>query len=95
MVLLDALMPIMDGFESARLIKLHAGDKFIPILFLTSLTDNESLVKCLDAGGDDFLSKPYSRIVLQAKIKSFNRMREMNETVMRTVFDAMREEMWR
>lgn len=82
LVLLDALMPVMDGFEAARLIKQHAGDKFVPILFLTSLTDNESLVKCLDAGGDDFLSKPYSRVVLQAKIKSFNRMREMNATVM-------------
>jgi two-component system, HptB-dependent secretion and biofilm response regulator len=82
MVLLDALMPIMDGFEAARLIKDYTGDKFIPILFLTSLTDNESLVKCLDAGGDDFMSKPYSRIVLQAKIKSFNRMREMNATVL-------------
>lgn len=82
LVLLDALMPVMDGFEAARLIKQHAADKFVPILFLTSLTDNESLVKCLEAGGDDFLSKPYSRVVLQAKIKSFNRMREMNATVL-------------
>jgi CheY-like chemotaxis protein len=45
MVLMDALMPVMDGFEAARLIKQHAGDKFIPILFLTSLSDAESLVK--------------------------------------------------
>ena len=82
LILLDALMPVMDGFEAARLIKQHAADKFVPILFLTSLTDNESLVKCLEAGGDDFLSKPYSRAVLQAKIKSFNRMREMNATVL-------------
>lgn len=82
MVLMDALMPVMDGIEASRLIKQHAGDRFIPILFLTSLSDTESLVKCLDAGGDDFLSKPYSRVVLQAKIKSFNRMREMNSTVM-------------
>lgn len=82
MVLMDALMPVMDGFEATKLIKKHAGDKFVPVLFLTSLSDNESLVKCLDAGGDDFLSKPYSRIVLQAKIKSFNRMREMNATVL-------------
>lgn len=82
MVLMDALMPVLDGFEATKLIKQHAGDKFVPVLFLTSLSDNESLVKCLDAGGDDFLSKPYSRVVLQAKIKSFNRMREMNATVL-------------
>jgi hypothetical protein len=39
-------------------------------------------VQCLDAGGDDFLSKPYNRIILQAKIKSFNRMREMHSTML-------------
>lgn len=77
-VLLDALMPELDGFGAARQIKSLAGDELVPIIFLTSLTDTDSLVKCLDAGGDDFLSKPYNRVILQAKIKSFNRMREMH-----------------
>ena len=81
-VLLDALMPEMDGFEAARKIKELAGDELVPIIFLTSLTDTESLVQCLDAGGDDFISKPYNRIILQAKIKSFNRMRELHGTML-------------
>ena len=81
-VLLDALMPELDGFGAARQIKALAGDHLIPIIFLTSLSDTESLVKCLDAGGDDFLSKPYNRVILQAKIKSFNRMREMHSTML-------------
>lgn len=80
-VLLDALMPEMDGFGAARKIKLLAGDELIPIIFLTSLSDTESLVHCLDAGGDDFLSKPYNRVILQAKIKAFNRMRELHATM--------------
>ena len=80
-VLMDALMPRMDGFEAARLIKQLAGEELVPIIFLTSLTDAESLVKCLDAGGDDFLSKPYNRVILQAKINAFNRMRVMHSTV--------------
>ncbi|GAB1258087.1 two-component system response regulator HsbR [Aurantivibrio plasticivorans] len=81
-VLLDALMPNLDGFGAARQIKELAGEELIPIIFLTSLTETESLVKCLDAGGDDFLQKPYNRVILQAKIKSFNRMREMHRTML-------------
>jgi DNA-binding response OmpR family regulator len=80
-VLLDALMPEMDGFDAARQIKSLAGDVLVPIIFLTSLQDTDSLVHCLDAGGDDFLSKPYNRVILKAKIKSFNRMRGMHNTI--------------
>ena len=81
-VLLDALMPELDGFGAALRIKKLAGDELVPIIFLTSLSDTESLVHCLDAGGDDFLSKPYNRVILQAKIKSFNRMRELHSTML-------------
>ncbi len=81
-VLLDALMPNLDGFGAAKQIKELAGEELVPIIFLTSLTDTESLVKCLEAGGDDFLQKPYNRFILQAKIKSFNRMREMHATML-------------
>ncbi len=77
-VLLDALMPEMDGKEAARSIKKSAGDEFIPVLFLTSLQDANSLAECLDAGGDDFLSKPYSQIILKAKLNAFLRMRSMH-----------------
>jgi CheY-like chemotaxis protein len=80
-VLLDALMPHMDGFEAARQIKAIAGEEFVPIIFLTSLKDADSLAQCLEAGGDDFMSKPYNRIILQAKIKAFRRMREMQQTM--------------
>ncbi len=81
-VLLDALMPELDGFGAARQIKQLAGDELVPIIFLTSLQDTESLVHCLDAGGDDFLSKPYNRVILKAKIKSFNRMRGLHSTML-------------
>jgi len=81
-VLLDALMPELDGFDAARQIKELAGDELVPIIFLTSLQDTESLVHCLDAGGDDFLSKPYNRVILKAKIKSFNRMRGLHSTML-------------
>ena len=80
-VLLDALMPGKDGFEVAEYIRSHASDTFIPIIFLTSLTAARELVRCLEAGGDDFLSKPYNKIILQAKLNAFQRMREMHQTM--------------
>jgi len=91
-VLLDALMPRMDGFEAAPKIKELAGNSLIPIIFLTSLTDAESLAKCLEAGGDDFLSKPYSRIILKAKINSFNRMRLNHQQLQATLQDLERSQ---
>lgn len=81
LVLMDVMMPVMDGLEATRLIKRAAGDELVPIIFLTSLQDAESLSKCLAAGGDDFLSKPYNRIVLAAKIDAFARMRSMHRTL--------------
>lgn len=80
-ILMDVLMPNMGGVEAAKKIREIARDELVPILFLTSLSDTESLVECLEAGGDDFVSKPYNRVVLQSKIKAFGRMRDMHTTV--------------
>ncbi|MDH4612107.1 fused response regulator/phosphatase [Pseudomonas sp. BN102] len=82
LVLMDALMPVMDGFEAARRIKQLAGESLVPIIFLTSLTENEALVRCLEAGGDDFLAKPYNRVILEAKIKALDRLRRLQDTVL-------------
>lgn len=81
MVLLDALMPGLDGFEVARRIKALAGEDFVPIIFLTSLTEADALARALDAGGDDFVSKPYNQIVLKAKLNALQRMRAMHVTL--------------
>lgn len=81
MVLLDVLMPNMDGLEAARRIKAAAGEDLVPIIFLTSLSDAESLASCLEVGGDDFLSKPYNRVILRAKIHAFQRMRDLHQSL--------------
>jgi CheY-like chemotaxis protein len=82
LVLMDAMMPVMDGFEAARRIKALAGETLVPIIFLTSLTESEALVRCLDAGGDDFLAKPYNQVILAAKIKAMDRLRRLQATVL-------------
>src|SRR4051812_30268481 len=60
LVLLDVMMPGMDGFEACREIKArHTGDLFLPVLLCTALGDQEHRNHGLEAGADDFISKPY------------------------------------
>lgn len=81
LVLMDALMPVMDGFEASRRIKELAGEELVPIIFLTSLTESAALVRCLEVG-DDVLGKPYNQIVLKAKISAMDRLRRLQQTVL-------------
>ncbi len=81
LVLLDVMMPSMDGISAARRMRELAGNELIPIIFLTSLHDARDLAACLEAGGDDFLSKPYNPVILQAKIKAFSRLRRLHSEV--------------
>lgn len=81
LVLMDIRMPHMDGYEATQRIKEMSGDRFVPVIFLTANTDIDSLVKSVESGGDDFLSKPYNRIQLQARINALMRIRDLYRTV--------------
>lgn len=83
LVLMDVMMPVMDGFEATKAIKEYLGGTHVPIIFLTALSDDASLTKCLSIGGDDFLSKPINEQVLQAKIKAHSRIKDLNEQLNR------------
>ena len=82
LVLMDALMPVMDGFEATRQIKALAGDALVPVIFLTSLDHAHALARTLEAGGDDVLIKPYNPLVLAAKITVMDRLRRLQDTVL-------------
>ncbi|MBV1877073.1 MAG: fused response regulator/phosphatase [Pseudomonadales bacterium] len=77
LVLMDVMMPGMDGYETAERIKARL-DKYVPIIFLTALSDDMSLSRCIESGGDDFLTKPVNETLLTAKIKAHERIRELN-----------------
>lgn len=66
LVLLDVVMPKMDGFEVAPLLKAKSAEVYLPIIFITALDDKSSLEKCLQVGGDDFLNKPFDKVILSA-----------------------------
>jgi len=90
-VFMDAMMPVMDGFEATTVIKSLCGDYFVPVIFLTALTDKESLARCIEAGGDDFLTKPISSTLLRAKIRALERIRDLQHEV-RSLYDHMRHD---
>ncbi len=73
LVLLDIMMPVMDGFEAARRIKAMTRDRWTPVIFLSALNRDENLVEGLDAGADDYLTKPINFVVLEAKLRSMQR----------------------
>lgn len=83
LILMDVTMPVMDGYDATRAIKAYDLKRFTPIIFVTALDDEETLARCLDAGGDDFIGKPINENVLLAKLKAHSRTvdfhRELNE----------------
>lgn len=79
LVLMDIMMPIMDGYEATKQLKQLAGDKFIPVIFLTAVTDETALSRCIEVGGDDFLTKPYSHTVLAAKVQALERIQGLHK----------------
>lgn len=80
-VLLDIVMPDLDGFQVAPRLKKLAEDRYLPIIFITELDDQESLARCLEVGGDDFASKPYDKVILTAKIRAHARSRLLSKKI--------------
>lgn len=81
LVLMDIKMPNMDGYEATQHIKSMSGETFVPVIFLTATSDSEGLAKCIESGGDDFLTKPYNHVLLRARIDALLRIRELYNTV--------------
>ncbi|MFV1873630.1 MAG: SpoIIE family protein phosphatase [Oleiphilus sp.] len=80
-VLMDIVMPVMDGYQAAYYIKNYAGEQHVPIIFLTAKHDEASLTKCLESGGDDYLVKPINGTLLKAKIRAHERTLELTQQV--------------
>lgn len=74
-ILLDVMMPGMDGFETCQRLKSSPATAHIPVVMVTALTDASDRVRGLEAGADDFLSKPVNDIALMARVKSLVRLK--------------------
>ncbi len=90
-ILLDVMMPQMDGIEVCRQIKSDPGSKHIPIIMVTALNSKEDLARSLDAGADDFLTKPVSGVELRARVRSMLRIKHQYDALQATL--TMREDL--
>jgi len=76
-IVLDVMMPVMDGYEACSCIKGEAIGRTIPILMLTALTGTEDKIKALECGADDFLNKPINKDELRTRIRSLVRIHSL------------------
>lgn len=83
LILLDVMMPSMDGFETCRKLKDDPATRHIPVVLVTALDGREDRMRGLEAGADDFLSKPLDDVILMARVRSLTRLK--------IVIDELRE----
>jgi diguanylate cyclase (GGDEF)-like protein len=79
MIIMDVEMPGLDGFETTRLIREWLGDHWIPIIFVTGRNEDDSYREGIEAGGDDYLIKPVSFTIINAKIRAMARIADMRD----------------
>ena len=79
MIFMDVMMPVMDGNEATRTIKQLAGNRFIPIIMVTALDEHQGMAKGVEAGADDYLTKPIDAILLNSKLKAMQRIRDLHD----------------
>jgi len=85
LILLDVMMPRMDGFQVCRHIKNNLQTRFIPIILVTALNEIDSKIKGIEAGADDFISKPFNKLELLARVKSLLRIKHLNRELQQKI----------
>jgi putative two-component system response regulator len=78
-IVLDVMMPVMDGYEACARIKGETAGRMIPILMLTALTDTDDKIKALECGADDFLNKPINKDELRTRVRSLIKIRNLRK----------------
>jgi two-component system, sensor histidine kinase and response regulator len=80
-ILLDVMMPELDGFEVCQRIKAMPQWQAVPIIMVTALAGKEDLSRCLSAGADDFVAKPVNSVELRARVQSMLRIKKQHDRI--------------
>ena len=79
LILLDVMMPKLDGFEVCRRLRADASFPFTPIIMVTAMADSKDVVAGLEAGGDEYLTKPVDHAALAARVRSMLRIKQLHD----------------
>ena len=83
LVLLDVLMPGMDGYEVCRRLRADPATAFLPVVMITASGDQPKAVRAIEAGADDFIAKPFDQAELLARVASLVRLKRYHDTIVR------------
>jgi two-component system cell cycle response regulator len=81
-VLLDVMMPGLDGFETCRRLKSDPATQHIPVIMVTALDQAADRVRCLEFGADDFLTKPVDDLALITRVRNLTRLKMLNDEML-------------
>jgi adenylate cyclase len=81
LVLLDVMMPKLDGIETVKRLKADASLPFIPVILVTAKADASDVIAGLESGGDDYLTKPVDHAALSARVRAMLRIKALHDTV--------------
>ncbi len=87
-LLLDIMMPLMDGFEVLRKLRAQDETKHLPVIVISALDDVDSIVRCVEMGADDYLTKPFDPVLLRARIDASlerKRLRDREQSHLREI----------
>jgi adenylate cyclase len=90
LVLLDIMMPKLDGIEATKRLKADPDLPFIPIILVTAKADGKDVVAGLDSGGDDYLTKPVDHAALTARVRAMLRIKALHDTVQQQAAEIAR-----
>ncbi len=89
LIIMDMQMPRMDGIDACKILKAHPGTQFTPVIIVTAMESDEERIRALEAGADDFITKPYSSLLLMTRARALLKIKQLNDQL------AARNEMLR
>ena len=87
LVLLDVMMPKLDGFETCKRLKEDKETLYIPVIMVTALNEIEDKMRGIEAGADDFISKPFNKLELLARVKSLLRIKHLHNALQQKIVE--------
>lgn len=96
LILLDVMMPKMNGFQVCKELKNNNNTRFIPVILVTALNEIEDKIKGIEAGADDFICKPFNKLELLARVKSLLRIKHLHDELEQKIreLEAAKKELY-